>query len=229
MVSTDYEEEGNTFVICVSETEALWPEESAKCGETVSCYDHVEPMQWRHLNVFNKECVIVSALPSVLAGPITNSANGHVYYLLNSNTWTASEAKAFKLGGHGLDSFARDWLYDGLIVASAAFCLTRGVLFSGGHNVCYTHTDADIDATLRAYRAALEILADATTRVANDLQSLRDQLANGTPITDADLQSVKQDIAGVANIDPGAPPSETHPAPVMSFIRTRRLFAESAT
>jgi hypothetical protein len=23
---------------------------------------HVEPMQWRHLNVFNKECVIVCAL-----------------------------------------------------------------------------------------------------------------------------------------------------------------------
>jgi transposase len=63
VIRTDYEEERNTFVICVSETEALWPEESAKCGQTVICYDHVEPMQWRHLNVFNKECVIVSALP----------------------------------------------------------------------------------------------------------------------------------------------------------------------
>ncbi len=50
-------------MICVTETEALWPEESAKCGQAVTCYDHVEPMQWRHLNVFNKECVIVSALP----------------------------------------------------------------------------------------------------------------------------------------------------------------------
>jgi transposase len=63
VISTDYEEERNTFVICVSETEALWKEESAKYGQTVVCYDHVEPMQWRHLNVFNKECVIVSALP----------------------------------------------------------------------------------------------------------------------------------------------------------------------
>jgi two-component system cell cycle response regulator len=35
---------------------------------------------------------------------------------------------AFNLGGHGLDSFARDWLYDALIVASAVFCVTRGVL-----------------------------------------------------------------------------------------------------
>ena len=29
----------------------------------VTCHDHVEPMQWRHLNVFNKGCVIVCALP----------------------------------------------------------------------------------------------------------------------------------------------------------------------
>jgi len=63
VVSTDFETERNTFVICVTETEALWPQESATCGQTVTCYDHVEPMQWRHLNVFNKECVIVSALP----------------------------------------------------------------------------------------------------------------------------------------------------------------------
>lgn len=60
---TEYEAEQNTFVICVEETEALWPEESARNGCPVRCYDHVEPMQWRHLNVFNKECVIVSALP----------------------------------------------------------------------------------------------------------------------------------------------------------------------
>lgn len=63
VIRTEYEVEHNTFVICVRETESLWAEESAKCGQTVVCYDHVEPMQWRHLNVFNKECVIVSALP----------------------------------------------------------------------------------------------------------------------------------------------------------------------
>ncbi len=48
-MSTDFEAENNTFVICVTETEALWPEESSKCGQPVNCYDHVEPMQWRHL------------------------------------------------------------------------------------------------------------------------------------------------------------------------------------
>lgn len=63
VVRTEYEGKNNTFVICVEETAKLWEEESARLGQRVSCYDHVEPMQWRHLNVFNKECVIVSALP----------------------------------------------------------------------------------------------------------------------------------------------------------------------
>src|SRR5512140_2100238 len=63
VVSTEFEAEKNTFVICVAETEALWPEESAKAGQPVTCYDDVEPMQWRHLNVFGKEAEIVCNLP----------------------------------------------------------------------------------------------------------------------------------------------------------------------
>ena len=55
--------EASMFVLKVEETPDLWPEESARAGTPVTCYDHVEPMQWRHLNVFNKECVIVCALP----------------------------------------------------------------------------------------------------------------------------------------------------------------------
>src|SRR5207247_1256049 len=43
---------------------------------------------------------VPGAQAAVLAGPITNAANGHVYYLLNANTWTASEAEAQGLGGH---------------------------------------------------------------------------------------------------------------------------------
>lgn len=35
----------------------------------------------------------------VVAGPITNPDNGHDYYLLTPNTWTASEAEAENLGG----------------------------------------------------------------------------------------------------------------------------------
>ena len=40
-------------------------------------------------------------------------------------------------------------------------CLKRELLFTGGHNICYSHTDRDIDYTLRVYRTALEILAQA--------------------------------------------------------------------
>jgi len=40
-------------------------------------------------------------------------------------------------------------------------CLRRGILFSGGHNLCFTHSRDDIDRTLRAYRSAMEILAEA--------------------------------------------------------------------
>ena len=36
---------------------------------------------------------------SILAGPITNPANGHEYFLLTPDTWSASEAEAEQLGG----------------------------------------------------------------------------------------------------------------------------------
>src|SRR5271156_1098945 len=35
----------------------------------------------------------------IIAGPITNPANGHDYYLLSPNSWTASEAEAESLDG----------------------------------------------------------------------------------------------------------------------------------
>jgi len=40
-------------------------------------------------------------------------------------------------------------------------CLKRGVLFSGGQNLSYSHSDADVEYTLRVYRTAMEVLADA--------------------------------------------------------------------
>ena len=63
VVEAGLEASSSTFVLSVKETAELWPEESARAGTKVTCHDHVEPMQWRHLNVFNKECVIVCALP----------------------------------------------------------------------------------------------------------------------------------------------------------------------
>ena len=63
VVESRFEAESSTFFLKVEETPELWPEESTRAGTPVVCHDHVEPMQWRHLNVFNKECVIVCALP----------------------------------------------------------------------------------------------------------------------------------------------------------------------
>ena len=51
------------FVLKVVETLELWQEESVRAGTPLTCYDHVEPMQWRQLNVFNEEWVIVCTLP----------------------------------------------------------------------------------------------------------------------------------------------------------------------
>ncbi len=43
--------------------------------------------------------VIVRA-GDIIAGPFTNSANGHFYYLLKSDTWSNSEARAVTYGAH---------------------------------------------------------------------------------------------------------------------------------
>ena len=40
------------------------------------------------------------AQAGVIAGPVTNPANGHTYYLLSPSTWTKAEAEAITLGGH---------------------------------------------------------------------------------------------------------------------------------
>jgi len=36
----------------------------------------------------------------IIAGPFTNAANGHFYYLLAASTWSNSEARAVSYGGH---------------------------------------------------------------------------------------------------------------------------------
>ncbi|MCX6953410.1 MAG: C-type lectin domain-containing protein [Verrucomicrobia bacterium] len=44
--------------------------------------------------------VVVPMRALTLTGPVVNPANGHTYYLLDQNSWTASEAEAVSLGGH---------------------------------------------------------------------------------------------------------------------------------
>jgi Lectin C-type domain len=51
---------------------------------------------------FGAAALLLAAVPSragIIAGPITNPANGHDYYLLTPNTWSASEAEAEAMGG----------------------------------------------------------------------------------------------------------------------------------
>ena len=55
-------------------------------------------------------------------------------------------------------------------------CLQRGILFSGGHNLSFSHSAEDIDYTLRVYRTALEIVADAIE------QGNVDARLNGKPV-----------------------------------------------
>ena len=53
-------------------------------------------------------------LPSVIAGPITNTANGHAYYLLSGAAWTDAEAKSIQLGGHLVtinDEAENNWVF----------------------------------------------------------------------------------------------------------------------
>jgi hypothetical protein len=56
-----------------------------------------------------------SVQASILAGPISNPANGREYILLSQNTWAASQAEAQSLGGHlvTIDNQAeQDWVFD---------------------------------------------------------------------------------------------------------------------
>jgi uncharacterized delta-60 repeat protein len=51
----------------------------------------------------------------VLAGPIINPLNAHVYYLLSEDSWTNSESRAQALGGHLAtinDAVENQWVFD---------------------------------------------------------------------------------------------------------------------
>ncbi len=42
--------------------------------------------------------------------------------------------------------------------------IKRGILWSGFHNMSFSHTDEDVEYTLRAYREVLELLKEAVSR-----------------------------------------------------------------
>ena len=59
-------------------------------------------------------CVGQAQAISVLTGPVTDPANGHLYYLLSTDNWTNSESYALTLGGHLAtinDAAENAWVY----------------------------------------------------------------------------------------------------------------------
>ena len=64
-------------------------------------------------------CVVALAVPataraSVLTGPFSYPGNGHTYYLLSQDTWTASETQAEVMGGHLAtinDAAEQSWVF----------------------------------------------------------------------------------------------------------------------
>ena len=56
--------------------------------------------------------------------------------------------------GEGRDSLLLKSLFQQEVIK-------RGVLSAGYHNLCYSHSDQDVDHTLHAYRSALEVMATA--------------------------------------------------------------------
>lgn len=95
-----------------------------------------------------------SSLPlgaAILTGPVTNTANGHRYYLLDEDTWQNSEAQAVELGGHLVtinDPAEQDWVFS----TFASYAGTNRSLWIGlrevnvgdyqwvsGESVEYTH------------------------------------------------------------------------------------------
>ncbi|NUN98817.1 MAG: ISL3 family transposase [Candidatus Omnitrophica bacterium] len=95
IVEVSFKEAEKRFVIEVEETGALWSGESLRQGGSVSCYDHVGPLRWRHLNVFNCECDIECRLPR------GKRADGRVYRVTppweGKNKHFTKEFEAFAL------------------------------------------------------------------------------------------------------------------------------------
>jgi hypothetical protein len=75
---------------------------------------------------------------AVLAGPLTNAANRHVYYLVSSHTWTAAEAEAVGLGGHLVtinDAAEQQWVANTFLPLAGTRYLWIGL------------TDRDVEGT----------------------------------------------------------------------------------
>ena len=55
-------------------------------------------------------------------------------------------------------------------------CIKRGILFTGSHNISFSHSNKDVDYTLRVYNSVLKIIKDAVS--GNKIQ----ELLKGSPV-----------------------------------------------
>lgn len=55
-------------------------------------------------------------------------------------------------------------------------CIKRGVLFTGGHNICFSHSNRDIENTLKVYSSVFEIVKNAIK------EDKVDRLLEGEPV-----------------------------------------------
>ena len=71
----------------------------------------------------------------IIAGPITNPANGHDYYLLSADSWTVSEAEAESL--HGTLAIIRNADEEKWVFSTFGSCggINRGGLWIGLHRL----------------------------------------------------------------------------------------------
>lgn len=116
---------------------------------------------------------------AILTGPVTNPANGHSYFLLTTNTWSASEAEAVTLGGHLAtvnDAAENTWIYN----TFSKFENVNRNLWIGLYDL-----DPTVNSTNRATRR-LEfgwVSGEPVTYSAWGVQEPNNPLTGGDPLT----------------------------------------------
>jgi transposase len=64
VVNCQFEESASLVSLEIRETPSLWTGlRCGKCAGPLTCYDHTEVLEWRHLNVFEHQCHIRCRLP----------------------------------------------------------------------------------------------------------------------------------------------------------------------
>jgi len=171
----------------------------------------------------------------ILSGPVTNTSNGHLYYLLTTNTWTGAEAEAVSLGGHLItisDAAENDWvctnflnyaggpraLWIGLFQPPGSPEPTGGWIWSSGEPVSYTNWTSGEPNNNSAHGPQNWAMIWPVTAT-NNVTPYRDKTWNDSwdlPDTATGVARNTYGLHGVVEVAPSQPPG----TPTNSFIRT---------